>query len=447
MEEIVALFHGISQIEIDKTTKKRLTLVILAMLAMAGRVTMLGISRWTEEGGSYRTIQRLFNTKIEWSRLLVTCVAIWFADAEDIFVLAGDETVVTKAGKKTHGVDRYYSSIYGRAVRGLAFMAFSLISVKRQTAYPVRMEQVAKEKALCGQRKKAKAKQKPKKAKKGKRGRPKGSKNKNRRDVELPEHLKQIQGWLSYTLQLLAAVNIQVSYFMFDGAFGNNNSLQMVLRCGLHLITKLRRDAALYFPYTGQQKKRGRRRKYGQKLDYTQLPESNLVSSETVDKIRTDTYQMQMWHKLFPDLLNIVIVAKTNLENGKRAHIVLFSSDLALAAETLVHYYRLRFQIEFNFRDAKQFWGLEDFMNVNERPVYNFANLSMFMVSISQKLIDKRRLGNKLFGLLDLKAEFRGRKYASELLKLLPDLPNDFLIDQLFAKITALGGVHASSDA
>ena len=446
MEEIVTLLHGISQIEIDKTTKKRLTLVILAMLAMVGRVTMRGISRWTEEGGSYRTIQRLFNTKIEWSRLLVTCVAIWFADAEDIFLLAGDETVVTKAGKKTHGMDRYYSSIYGRAVRGLAFMAFSVISVKRQAAYPVRMEQVTKEQALCGQSKKAKGKEKVKKSKKGKRGRPKGSKNKNRRDVELPEHLKQIQVWLKYTLRLLSAVNIKVSYFVFDGAFGNNNSLQMVLRCELNLISKLRRNAALYFTYTGEQKKRGRRRKYGEKLDYAQLPESYLVSSETVDKIRTDTYQMQMWHKLFPDLLNIVIVAKTNLENDKRAHIVLFSSDVSLSAETLIHYYRLRFQIEFNFRDAKQFWGLEDFMNVRQRPVYNFANLAMFMVSVSQKLIEQRRDSKPLFGLLDLKAEFRGRKYASELLNLLPNSPDDFLIDQFFAKITTLGGVHSTFD-
>jgi putative transposase len=29
-----------------------------------------------------------------------------------------------------------------------------------------------------------------------------------------------------------------------------------------------------------------------------------------------------------------------------------------------VDYYSLRFQIEFNFRDAKQYWGLEDFMNM-----------------------------------------------------------------------------------
>lgn len=445
MLEIVALLHGINQSVLDKTTRRRLALVILALLAMAGRVTMLGISRWTEEGGSYRTIQRLFNTKIDWPSVMVTCVSIWFADEKDIFLLAGDETVITKAGKMTYGLDRYFSSIYGKAVKGLAFMAFSLISVNQQTAYPIRMEQVTKEQALCGKRAKKTTKKKQKQ-KRGKRGRPKGSKNKNRRDVELPPHLQMIQVWLKHTLQLLGIVGINVTYFVFDGAFGNNNSLQMVQQCGLHLISKMRRDAALYFPYTGEQKKRGARRKYGAKLNYAQLPQDNLISTETVDKIRTETYQMQMWHKLFPDRLNVVVVVKTNLADGKRAHVVLFSSDLTLTADKLVHYYRLRFQIEFNFRAAKQFWGLEDFMNVNEQPVTNFANLSMWMVSVSQKLLERRRHQIPDFGLNDLKAEFRGRKYGSELLKLLPESPNELLIDQFFAKIMALGGIHSPLD-
>ncbi len=446
MQEIIALLYAINQVGIDRTTKKRLALVIVAMLAMAGRVTMLGISRWTEDGGSYRTVQRLFNTQINWPQLMVTFVAIWFFDAEDTFLLAGDETVVTKAGKLTHGIDRFFSSIYGRPVRGLAFLAFTLVSVKKQTAYPIRMEQVTKEQALCGKRKKqGKSKGKKKKKVKGKRGRPKGSKNKNRREVDLPNHLRQMHLILRHILGLLRVAGIQINYFLFDGAFGNNNSLQMVQRCGLDLISKLRCDSALYFPFTGTQKKRGRRRKYGNKLNYDQLPAAYLVDSRTADKIRTDTYQMQMWHKLFPDQLNIVIVRKTNLENGKQAHVVLFSSDLALAYDKLVHYYRLRFQIEFNFRAAKQFWGLEDFMNVKEQPVHNFANLAMFMVSVSQLLIERRRGKIPKFGITDLKAEFRGRKYVTELLKLLPESVNDLLIDQFFAKIRTLGGVHAST--
>ena len=62
-------------------------------------------------------------------------------------------------------------------------------------------------------------------------------------------------------------------------------------------------------------------------------------------------------------------ILKTHLLTEKKSHVLLFSSDLALDAETMIDYYRLRFQIEFNFRDAKQHWGLEDFMNVNKTPV------------------------------------------------------------------------------
>ena len=57
------LFH------LDETTLGQLSTVITALLAMSGRVTMLGISRWAGKGGSYRTVQRLFSTSLPWPRL------------------------------------------------------------------------------------------------------------------------------------------------------------------------------------------------------------------------------------------------------------------------------------------------------------------------------------------------------------------------------------------
>jgi putative transposase len=53
----------------------------------------------------------------------------------------------------------------------------------------------------------------------------------------------------------------------------------------------------------------------------------------------------------------------------------------------LIDYYHLRFQIEFNFRDAKQYWGLEDFMNIKQEQVNNAANFSLFIVTFSQLLL------------------------------------------------------------
>ena len=151
-----------------------------------------------------------------------------------------------------------------------------------------------------------------------------------------------------------------------------------------------------------------------------------------------------MLHRRFAQALNIVVIVKTNLKTGKRAHVVLFSSDLKLSFDTLVDYYRLRFQIEFNFRDAKQYWGLEDFMTVTETAVTNAANLSLFMVNISHLLLREFRQTSTQFGILDLKAHFRGRKYVMETLKLLPQMPEPILTEYIFDKIAQVGAIHTS---
>lgn len=190
------------------------------------------------------------------------------------------------------------------------------------------------------------------------------------------------------------------------------------------------------------QPNRGPRKKYGQKLDYTNLPAEYLKSS-TVDKgLQTDIYQLQVWHKRFADPLNVVIIVKTKLATQARAHLILFSTDLELGYEPLIDYYCLRFQLEFNFRDAKQFWGLEDFMNVKQRPVHNAANLAMFMVNLSRLLLRDFQQSCPAFSVNDLKAHFRGRKYVAETLKLLPQPPEPIFIDQIYADIAQLGRVN-----
>ncbi len=440
MIDIIALLHCLDQSSMDKTTLRRLIIIVIALLAMTGRVTMLGISRWTGIGGSYRTIQRFFNTEIIWHEILVIFVTYWFADENDTYLLFGDETTVSKSGKETHGLDRFYSSIAGRPIPGILFFALALGSVKRGQSAVIRMEQLTKEQSSQA-KKEQKEEQKSQKKKKRKVGRPKGSKNKDKRDVELSSHLKYVQQFIKGTLKLLVVMGISITWFVFDGAFGNNYALQMVRQCGLHLISKLRYDSALYFVYEGSNKKR----KYGKKLNYAQIP-TKYIKSNTIEKgIRTIIYQMTMWHKLFPDKLNIVIIQKINLKTGKAAHVILFSSDLNLTYELIVKYYRLRFQIEFNFRDAKQYWGLEDFMNIGERPIYNAANLSMFMANVAQVLINMMREEISGFGVTDLKAHYRGQKYVEEVLKLLPEMPEQILIDEIFAEIGRLGGIHKST--
>lgn len=439
MADIIAVLRCLDQ-SLSKTTLRQLGRIIPAMLAMTGRVTMLGMSRWTDQGGSYRTIQRFFNTVIAWSQVQWFFIRHHLLEAEDTILIAGDESVVTKSGRKTFGLDRFFSSLYGKSVPGIAFFGLSLISIKHRVSHPVMMEQVIKPEPKPSKlaKKQDRKKKRP--------GRPKGSKNRNRRDVELSPYLLQIQSMLHNLLRLVGA-DIQPIYCVLDGAFGNNYALQMVRQCSLHLISKLRYDAALYFPYQGPQKKFGPRRKYGDKLNYARIPDQCLKTSSVEDGIQTRIYQMVMWHKLFADDLNVVVIVKTNLKTQARTHVVLFSSDLDLTYDRLIDYYRLRFQIEFNFRDAKQFWGLEDFMNVKPIPVYNGANLAMFMVNVSQVLIPHFRYTCPAFSVIDLKAHFRGHKYVIETLKLLPQRPEPVSIDHLFAQVLTIGSVNAVSNS
>ena len=75
-----------------------------------------------------------------------------------MYLLAGDEVVVTKTGKKTYGIDRFFSSLYGKSLSGLSFFALSLISVQQRHSFPMKLEQI-----IFTEGKKERAKDKPKK--------------------------------------------------------------------------------------------------------------------------------------------------------------------------------------------------------------------------------------------------------------------------------------------
>jgi hypothetical protein len=441
--DILALLQCL-QPTVTKTTLRQCNRIVLAMLVMTGRVTMLGLSRWAGTGGSYRTIQRFFATALPWATLFWVFFRHHLYRAAEVYLLVGDEVVATKAGKHTYGLDRFFASLYGKPVPGLAFFTLALVSVQARRAFPLRVEQVVRsdaEKATS----KAKAASKKAQAPCAQRrpGRPKGSKNTSKADGTFTPELLRITGWLEALLHLIAGV-VSLTYLVLDGHFGNHNALQMARQHNLHLISKLRCDAALYFPYTGPYAGRGPHRKYGDKVDYDDIPLPYLKETTVEGQIKTCVYQMQLLHKEFAQPLNVVIIVKTNLRTQARAHVILFSSDLALAYAPLVDYDGLRFQVEFNFRDAKQYWGLEDFMNVTPMGVTNAANLSLFMVNVAYRLRADSHPRDPAYSVLDLKADCRGSKYVEETIKMLPEKPEPVLVAKIRNQVAGLGRIHAA---
>ena len=423
----------------------------------SGGVTMKNIARWTGQKGSYRSIQRFFASKIDWLALNLLLFQSAYLDMPnpERYILAMDEVVEDKAGKHTFGINWFYSSIAGRVIRSVSNHVVSIVDTKKGRSFVLTHKQTVKptdrpkrEKSK-GHKNKGRAwlqeatgqKGKPPK---GRAGRPKGSKNKHniKREGLLYGSFESL---LASIAPLLASIGLGIKYVVGDGAYGNKTCCLITNQFGLCLISKLNRNTALYLPYQGEYSGRGRPKKYGDKLDYRNLPKGCLVSSSVEDGILTRTYQVKgVWTKRMPCLINVVIIIKVDLKTKKAARTVLFSTDLTLEAATIVRFYSLRFQIEFNFRDAKQYFGLSDFKNVKQQQVHNAVGLAFFMDNVSLVLMEqaKETWAGENISIQDLKAYFRAEKYLDSILNTLKITPSPILIQREFADVLKIGAVN-----
>lgn len=421
----------------------------------SGGVTMKNIARWTSKGCSYRTIQRFFSSPIDWlglNLLLLRVVVMGIPDSTR-YVLAVDEVVEKKAGKQTWGVAWFYSSIAGKAIRAISNHVISLVDTEKEHSFVLMHQQTVKQTKTKPKRKSTRRKKgnrkitKSKNKAKSKRpaGRPKGSKNKQ--NVKKKGLLyESFEALLAVVVPLLLVICPNVKYVLGDGAYGNKTCCLIVRQLVfLHLISKLNRNTGLYLPYAGKYSGKGRPRKYGDKLDYKNLPKQYLVSDVLEDGVQTKTYQInKVWTRTMPYLINVIIITKTVVASNKTSRVVLFSTDLELAALQLIKFYALRFQIEFNFRDAKQYFGLADFKNIKKQQVQNAIGLALFMDNISLILIEqaKEKWQEEAISIQDLKAYYRADNYLNFILNTLKIEDKTILNQQQIDQIRSIGAVN-----
>ena len=81
-------------------------------------------------------------------------------------------------------------------------------------------------------------------------------------------------------------------------------------------------------------------------------------------------------------------------------------------------------------------------MNVTPTAVTKAANLAVFMVKVSPRLLRDLRQRDPTAGILDLKAQCRGHTSVPETITMLPDKPAPPLVAQIFTKVACLGRIH-----
>lgn len=440
MNEISEILKPLLSI-FKKSKLDNLGILVLAILSMSGSKTMLNISRWTKKELSYRSIQRFFaDNSIPWLELKLKLFMISIFRNQKL-ILAVDETMIGKSGKKTYGIDYFFSSIYQKVMKSLCFSCISIIDVEKIKSYPLFSSQLVftEEDKLLAKVKKDKTK----KSKGVKRGRKKGSKN-IIKDAKLAPSFRLVKEQLEICLNSLRKLFLMI-HIVADSYYGNITFINICNNLGLLLISKLQNNASLHYKYDGKYSGSGRPKIYGDKIDFKNLPLKYLVSTNLKDDILTANYQIKCMHKQFKREINVVIVIKENNKTKKSAHTIFFSTDLNLSADEMLKYYSSRFQIEFNFRDAKEFFGLEDFMNTTETGVNNASNLAFFMVLFSEIRLQKfREKNNNYFlSIRDLISTERANRYIFDTLKLITDLHPNILIPNSFDSITSLGRINS----
>lgn len=375
---------------------------------------------------SERSIFRLIADPIDWTLVNAYLFVSFTYDSAKTYLLVADETIEGKAGKSSAGLGMFYSSSAQKPIPSINMFGLSLVCVETGTTSPMGFSQVlhtAQDKARihADKEKKLAGKGKP-------RGRQKGIPQKEKAatetSIEKPA-FRAFKDIFTRLLKLLLALlpGFSLSYVVLDTAYGNSSYLQLILEKNLSIISKLRTDTALFYPYQGQ-KSKTKPKKYGDKVDFTCLKTQHLVETATENGYRYETFQYQAWNKsLHTLLLNVVTVRATNLKTNKSTWTHFFSNDLALSAQRMLQYYQLRFQIEFDFRDAKQLFGLHKLKNYHPNQLNNMYQMTFSALLFAK--IKQQEWASKLklpkLSLIDLKTIYKAQNTLKQVINNLPE--------------------------
>ena len=302
--------------------RKFLATLFVTILVLRGRVNFRNLSRYCDY--SERTIARQFREQFDWpdfhQRVLMTAL-----DPRSELVSAHDASFIPKSGKQTFGLGHFFNGCARRAERGLEISTLAVVDVTRRCAFTLAVAQTPPGKDA-----------------------PKAEQDETRVDFykqQLREHRHRLPSG--------------VTYHCVDGYYAKKKYLDEVVSLDLHAITKLRSDADCLFLYTGPHpKRRGAKRKYDGKVNFQALSRFEDLGTRA-DAPHLPRYTAVVWHKTLKRCWRIVVLLNQK-DPAKPRCIVLGATDPELNGRKLVELYAARFQIEFLFRDSKQFTGLLD---------------------------------------------------------------------------------------
>lgn len=361
------LKHALDKIKsIGKNKKNFLIQLIQGLIGVTDKRTFRNMSRYTEI--EEHTFSRQMAKSVDFSAINTEMIEATKGE-DEILIAAHDTSFISKSGKATHGLGFFWNGSESKIEKGLEIdvIAVVKISADKRDAYTISVEQSTGDLRPKAERKKKKATEETK------------------IDFAL-NHVKKITS----NLQRLG-----VKYIAADAFYAKTKYVNGVVEIGLHVISKLRKDARLLRLYTGPQKKRGRKRKYDKSSVSTEDFKSSPVIA--VDDEQIDLYST-VAHSVSLDCSIKVVLVRKIIDAKRYGEAFLFSTDIEMDALQVYQLYVARFQIEFVFRDAKGFTGLTDCQSRDGRRLNYHFNASLLALNVAklqdQELQKKNRVSH-----------------------------------------------------
>ena len=378
LEYIFAKMTTIHNFRLGAWQRQFLVELFQVLLRMRGRVNFTNMARYSIF--CEQTFRRHFQKAFQWVAFNLTVLRLRRHPQEPLIGVF-DCTFVPKSGTKSYGIGRFFSSTAGRAERGQEVSILGVVGTESQEPFGIDATQTPADFSRTDSSEGDSSKESPST----------GYSSVEYSSVEYSsveyssvdfyiEQIQDLQGQLA---------EIGVSYWVGDGFYAKRKVFGAVTKMGGDLITRLRSDANLRYLYTGPRKEGpGAPKLYDGKID---LDCSDQIEDrfEEIGRLSGRTH-VEIWTTVansphFKRDLRIVLLRNPQTDRS----LLLCSTDTGQPAEEIVRYYRLRYQIEFVIRDAKQHTGLTHCQARSQEKIDFHLNMSVAGVNLLRLMAGK----------------------------------------------------------
>ena len=381
-----------SSAKLGKTFENLLLEILLLYMAIQRKINFTQMERYgTHCEQTYRTNFNRSRAKcVNWVKFNLS-LARRYLNMDGLLAIAIDPSYISKSGKKTPHVGTFWSGCAGSMKHGLEIMGLALVDVYANNCMMLRAHQTPSTGEL------------------------------KLRSMTLVQHY--IAVIKRYRKELLKVTDIVVA----DAFFSIRPFVDGIKEQGFHLVSRFRDTASLYYVYTGpRSNKPGRPKTLDGKINYKKLDLTRMTKMH-IEGLEGTAYTLIAYSKALKQKVRLVIWV---MPNGK--HKLFFSTKTSMSGEEMLCTYRSRFQIEFCFRDAKQYTGLAHCQARHKNQLDFSYNTSFASQNVAKVMMKENGLPYSM-------ASFKERMASTYIAKLIFDrcgsIPNRKLISHTIKEL------------